>query len=158
LAGVREQIHEYPAHLRDRLPEIRDAIKGGGSGDGQTAPRRVGGFHMPEGIKDFEAGVRWYVDAWFESLVQTLEDGVVDQLDENQLEGMQAKARQAVADLRTHLDGLNPDFWRRYGEGGKLEVAEQLASVVNRSFDPLEQQVNAELKRHGQNSWRCDRT
>src|SRR5258705_196114 len=78
LASVRAKVSGYPDHLRARLPEIRDAVQRGSSLNvgQQQGPARVGNFPVPLAVTNFEAGVRWYVEAWFQSLTSDLEQGV----------------------------------------------------------------------------------
>jgi hypothetical protein len=154
LADVRAQIRGYPDHLRACLPEIRRAVVSGSDSFAgqQQAPTRVADFLMPSKIKDFEAGVRWYVETWFSNLTARLEQGMVRPVSEIEVGtgplSLKEKANQASEKLRRHLDKVDPEFWRQYGEGGKVTVAEQLQQVVEEFFGPIEKQATALLEKN----------
>jgi hypothetical protein len=158
LAELRQRINNYPDHLRDTLWEIDRAVGTTTSTQPfqQTSPVRVNGIPLPSQIKTFEAGVRWYVEQWFEQLITDLQDGVVKPIlaleHGREAEGglrLKGLAQEALEKLRTYLGTIDPDFWQSYATG-KVPVARDLQQVVEESFGPLEAEVTGLLKKTAQ--------
>jgi len=158
LTELRQRINSYPDHLRDTLWEIDRAVRTSTTTQPfqQTAPVQVNGIPLPSQIKTFEAGVRWYIEQWFERLITDLQDGVVKPILELEHgreaeEGLRLRsmAREPLERLRTYLGTIDPDFWRSYATG-KVPVARELQEVVEEFFGPLEGEVTDLLNKTAQ--------
>ena len=157
LNNIRKRIGNFPDHLRTVLPKIAQALRSGPTSQHlQTgAPSRFEEISLPPDIISFEAGVSWYIENWFNDAVNELKTKVVDpvlQLEHGQkrleASSLKEKTHEAFEKLRTHLDGVDPEFWHRYeGSGGKVEVASELLGVVEESFGPVVSEVSDLLKK-----------
>ena len=157
LNNIRERISNFPDCLRAVLPKIAQALRSGLTFQHlqREAPSRFEEISLPPHITSFEAGVRWYIENWFNDVVNELKTKVVDpvlQLEHGQkrleASSLKEKTHEAFEKLRTHLDGVDPEFWYRYeGSGGKVEVASELLGVVEESFGPVVSQVSDLLKK-----------
>jgi len=152
LKNILEKIADFPDHLRDMLPKIKEAVESGPVSQAmqREAPSQFRGIDLPLHITTFEAGVRWYIENWFNNVVNELKTKVVDpvlQLGHGQkrleVSSLKERTHETIEKLRTHLDGVDPEFWHRYeGSGGKVEVASELLGVVEESFGPVVSEVS----------------
>ena len=159
LNNIRKRIGNFPDHLRTVLPKIAQALRSGPTSQHLQigAPSRFEEISLPPDIISFEAGVSWYIENWFNDAVNELKTKVVNpvlQLEHGQkrLEAfsLKEKTHEAIEKLRTHLKGVDPEFWHRYeGIGGKVEVASELQRTVEESFDPVVSEVSHLLKKTG---------
>lgn len=158
LAELRQRISNYPDHLRDTLREIDRAVRTSTSTQPfqQSSPAQVNGIVLPSQIKTFEAGVRWYIERWFERFITDMQDGVVKPIldlehGREAEEGLRLRGmdREPMEKLRTYLGTIDPDFWRSYATG-KVPVARELQKVVEESFGPIEVEVTNLLNKTAQ--------
>lgn len=157
LKNIIEKIADFPDHLRDMLPKIKEAVGSGPVSQAmqREAPSQFRGIYLPLHITTFEAGVPWYIGKWFRDVVFELETMVVDpilQLEHGQerdgASDLEERTHEAIEKLRTYLDGVDPDFWHSYGgSGGKVEVAYELQRAVETSFGPVVSKVSHLLKK-----------
>lgn len=157
LKNILEKIADFPDHLRDMLPKIKEAVESGPVYQAmqREAPSLFRGIDLPLHITTFEAGVPWYIGKWFRDVVLELETMVVDpilQLEHGQerdrASDLEERTHEAIEKLRTYLDGVDPDFWHSYGgSGGKVEVAYELQQAVETSFGPVVSEVSHLLKK-----------
>ena len=157
LNNIRERIGNFPDHLRAVLPKIAQALRSGPTSQHlqREAPSRFEGISLPPDITLFEPGVSWYIENWFNDVVNELKTKVVDpvlQLEHGQkrleASSLKEKTHEAFEKLRTHLKGVDPEFWHRYkGSGGKVEIALELRGVVEESFGPVVSEVSHLLKK-----------
>jgi type II secretory pathway component PulM len=168
LESIDSRIQEYPNHLRDTLPKIAQALRAREEIGllEQIDPRflvpphmvpdliqavqqrrsRVSELDLPPHITEFEQGVRWYIENWFEALIKDIREQVNQpllSLSQQQfrveLADLHTLADQGMEKLRHYLDGLDPNFWHVYSglEASKMGVAQGLKQVLTEAFDPM---------------------
>lgn len=147
LSDIKDEIRNFPDHLREKLPKIQQALSSEPSFQAfqQSAPPQVSGLSLPSEITTFDAGVNWYVETWFRNLLVRLQDGIItpiSQLENKRVEtgesNLDDKANQAIQKISNYMKGIPTDFWRSYsGPGGKVAVAHNLQKEVEKSFDEL---------------------
>ena len=74
LETIRGKIAGFPDHLARTLPRIDQAISSRPSVQTpiqSNMPASVGDLSIPSEIRTLDAGVRWYVAAWFNGLLVT---------------------------------------------------------------------------------------
>jgi hypothetical protein len=156
MSGIHERIRAYPDHLNQEvLPQIYEHFYGVSRGYQQTnyAIQQVqqqvqqagqsGTVTVPAHINEFSDAVNWYVQNWFQQIVDDLNTGIVDpilQLDlfetGEESRELELLTRQAVEDINSHLVTIDPEFWHTYQEG-KVETVGELQRVIDHAFMPV---------------------
>ncbi len=160
LKKVKDEIEEFPVHLRGILPEIDSALNIKKSFDKkkQFKPPMINGEPLPSGVTEFEPAVQWYVNKWFDTLVKDLEEGIIAPvkqakfpLNVNEMTDLGEIADEAKKMVQEYLDTVPSDFWRNFSRSSdntssKEETADGLEKVVKGPFGSVEKRILSLVK------------
>ncbi|GAN33291.1 MAG: hypothetical protein DYG83_02885 [Candidatus Brocadia sp. AMX2] len=114
---------------------------------------KIGDFSLPSGITTFNDGVHWYIETWFNNLLNEIREGIEEPIKQANITSdmvgdidLQNITQQGIKDIQKYIDRVekeNPNFWRSYsGPRGKLDVAQELQYEVKKSFGLLGDKIN----------------
>ncbi|WDP88491.1 MAG: hypothetical protein HUN04_01530 [Desulfobacter sp.] len=162
LTAIRERINEFPDRLRRDLSRIRETLAVRQAGGPSPTPQQQSlsqpldraqsgpAIPIPGRIKEFSPAVLWYIDDWFNRLMEDLDRSAAAPLRllaaDTGISGadrLAPLAGEAVQALNKHIQKIDPGFWHSYGgTGGKREVAAGFRQELNRVFSPIETEVD----------------
>lgn len=161
LVNLEQRIRNYPDHLNQEvLPQLYAQFYGE---DGRYERENYNPQQMqqqvqssgrneqiwiPSDITEYSDAVNWYVQSWFQAIVDDLNSGITDPIsglevfeNEQQVNELKSLTRQAVDEINSHLNTIDPDFWHTYQEG-KVETVGELQRVIDQSFEPVREQLD----------------
>ncbi len=175
LSDIRSRLEAFPSHLRRSLPAIQEAVRlrttdgrqgrqelGSGPSVSPTVQQLSPGISrstaippLPPGVTNYEEAVRWYINQWFEDLLNRLENEVVapfSRLSREQegldTKGLENECQRAITEVREFVSSIHPDFWHHYGgPRGKVEVAQDIRKKIDDAFIPIEEKAYILLER-----------
>ncbi|GAB61872.1 MAG: hypothetical protein DWB56_08205 [Candidatus Jettenia sp.] len=118
----------------------------------QSSFIKIGDFFLPSDITTFNDGVHWYIETWFNNLLNEIREGIEEPIKQAKITSdmvgnidLQDITKQGIENIQKYIDRVekeNPNFWRSYsGPRGKLDVAQELQNEVKKSFGSLEEKV-----------------
>lgn len=118
----------------------------------QSSFIKIGDFFLPSDITTFNDGVHWYIETWFNNLLNEIREGIEESIKQAKITSdmvgnidLQDITKQGIENIQKYIDRVekeNPNFWRSYsGPRGKLDVAQELQNEVKKSFGSLEEKV-----------------
>ncbi|CAG0942801.1 hypothetical protein BROC_02009 [Candidatus Brocadiaceae bacterium] len=119
----------------------------------QSGSIKIGDFFLPSDVTTFNNGVHWYIETWFNNLLNDIREGIEEPIKQVKITSdmvgdidLQNVTQQGIKDIQKYIDRVekeNPNFWHSYsGPRGKLDVAQELQNEVKKSFGSLEEKVN----------------
>lgn len=124
----------------------------------QSRFRKIGDFFLPSEIATFNDGVHWYIETWFNNLLNDIREQIEKPIKQAKITSDMAEGidlenvtKQGIKDIQKYIDKVekeNPNFWRNYsGPRSKLDVAQELQNEVKKSFGLLEDKINMLVER-----------
>ncbi|MCF6149429.1 MAG: hypothetical protein E3K37_12315 [Candidatus Kuenenia sp.] len=119
---------------------------------------KIGDFPLPSDVTTFNEGVHWYIETWFDNLLNEIREGIMEPIMQAKITSdvvvdidLQYITQQGINNIKEYIDRVekeNPDFWQSYsGPRGKLDVAHELQKEVKKSFGLLVEKVNILVER-----------
>lgn len=104
---------------------------------------KIGDFILPSDITTFNDGVHWYIETWFNNVLNDIREGIEEPIKQANITSdmvgdidLQNVTQQGIKDIQKYIDRVekeNPNFWRSYsGPRGKLDVAQELQNEVKK--------------------------
>ncbi len=140
---IKRNINSFPDQLRWALKEIRKSLNSRNSNFTMQQATPVSKIHLPPNIKEFEDAVQWYIENWFNNLINDLQKEVIkpaleisteNQKDKKELEKL---SQEAIKKVKSYIKSVDPNFWRNY-TSGKVPVARGLEKIVLKAINPIE--------------------
>lgn len=157
LGHMKEDIQEFPAHLRSQLAQIRGLFSSPSATDPQNASiqqnksRSIEGIMFPPGINQYEIAVNWYVKMSLQKYGDELNKEVitpVKQLEKDWNIDSKHELRElcenALKQIKEFITQLEPSFWHTYD--GKEITANKLETKIGECFNPIYEKIRQSLK------------
>lgn len=161
LGDMEERIREYPDHLNQEvLPQLYDQFYeqeerySQDNYDTQQMQQQMQNssrsehIWVPSDINEYHEAVNWYVQNWFQAIIDDLKSGITEPIsglevfsNELQTNVLETLTLEAVGEINSHLNTIDPEFWHTYQEG-KVETVGELQRVIEQSFEPVRDQLN----------------
>jgi hypothetical protein len=165
LDNIKYEIHYFPDNLARSLSFINSSGSNASPMQQQLQNLSSGNvLGIPDSITNYNKRVKWYINNWFDGIVQDINDQVVNPAIElksdsgsiaiNDLDTLTANAIRQIND---YIATIDENFWHSYYDG-KIPVARNLESVVEESFNPIFTEIETFIKdtEHIQSNYRSE--
>jgi hypothetical protein len=150
LSKIKKLITGFPDELQGKLREIKQSMNSSAhssstqqymqyqyTGQGSTASIRI-----PAEILTFEEAVTWYINNWFDNIINELRVKVISptlKLEEisgiGAVDKLDSLSANAINKIKIHINNIDPVFWHTYT--GKGEMATKLNEILDELFNPI---------------------